>query len=1638
MEYEEQDLSRLYIPPSSAIQPPVETRLQTLPFDQLSWQDFERLCHRLVRLESNVEYCKQYGKPGEAQEGIDIFARLVGSANYRVYQCKNEQDFGPAKVRNAVVEFIEGKWRQKSELFVLCTRESLQSTARAEAVEAQADNLKRYGVSFQPWDSEGLCSRLKSHPVIVDDFFGRRWVKAFCGSDAANNLGQRLDSNQLRKLRGELLSLYRRIFDIHDRGVPIPDVLTLYDRYVISDIESVETIEAPSGPEMASHSTGDSPREDTAGVGAYVQRKLARTYSQRLPITSWIVRGKRSLLFGKPGAGKSTFLRFVALDLLHEAPSQTLIARHWGDHIPIWIPFAFWTKVIASGLTADRSIKAIVQSCLRSWDAEHLIPLALDALKDKRLLLLLDGLDEHSSSDAAQIALNHLYLFLGSHDIPVIATTRPHGFERLGMNRENWRNATIADLSPPQQNELARLWFRAATNKTNPSLGEKEFVKHVEKQTDNFFAELSRSGDLRELAQNPLLLCLLISFQIENIRLPVRRFDAYAELTDHLISTHPQKRRVAAETPGQEDLSKDDVKKMLAYLATNLQKKHPEGLISESDALAALQQFAENDEHGFGVPKHEAARIARSLMERAEHDLGILVKQSQGEVGFYHRTIQEYLVSLHISRLEIDEQLQLVAQHCNDPLWREVILGLFQITPRPADVGNLVQKIRETKTAHSELQVREELLSEVAFGSFNCSPRLARELAHSTIRQIETGTWMPHRERLLKYALDGLRSPATSGIVKEKLHNWFPDRCGWNAGLLFKAIGDWEPDEDVIETLFEGLNAEEYRIKRAASLALARLSHGSQLIRSRLETIANSSDDPFMAAAATVSLLEEWLNYPPLKRIVERCRTSALPELRIVGIRGRIALGVHDDNDLMALLKLAGPRSPSKYEVQENVIDAFLQGWPENEKIKRACLKSVQRIPYHSSHRHETEIERDIALPVLLAGYPMDQEVASFCVTQIQNENYPFLGMDKYEAFDLIAKNFVDHPQIVEALDKWAEKTEYSDSMRMAAAAAVGRTETFKRKLLETLKKDSIPHWSARALMEIWGTSDTEVSSVLNEFISDPRRASLIGHLLPKIIPVKDESRRYLIQLLKNPECKRPDFVLAGLVELGSNGQDQEIIDAVLALLAEERFVVFRDNVKATFIVHFADSPEVRNLAIETLRGRKDVYPAVAQAFGSDHVIRGSILRLVNPLPTRLRQVIASSLSYSDVDEVTAVTLLKSYDHETAAEVQVESAIGYYTRFERTDENVKDAMDDLAKKIVCAGPDYQERRVAAFCGLVILDRLDTMDSIKEYGDSDKKLSLRIVEGLGQEIPAVRFVLKHWKKLQEHFADEFWQRLFGDESRAYFWDKLATFADEYPTPCQEALEFYAQQQTKVAGSNGLLFLARIRPASQLLLEYCLNTLGLAVSAGSVPVHANTSHYITDHDRLTAAQVMGHHFREDGDIARLLYNRRSVFRFNQVLLALSEGWPRSEELDRCFQEMTTTGDTYWEINVFRYYCFKAPAVVMYKKIRKLIRTWSSRPEYRLHEAFVSPIVLRLQHDEALRDILIRHIASIGTPSEKVSICSLLRKAAGLSPELRAWAEMELKKQSAAEGIESGLDVTIGDGVSVPHAIYELLRA
>lgn len=58
----------LLLPPGlTDVDPPLATTRQELPLEQLSWENFERLCLRLAQSKFAVADCEQYGMPGQDQ-----------------------------------------------------------------------------------------------------------------------------------------------------------------------------------------------------------------------------------------------------------------------------------------------------------------------------------------------------------------------------------------------------------------------------------------------------------------------------------------------------------------------------------------------------------------------------------------------------------------------------------------------------------------------------------------------------------------------------------------------------------------------------------------------------------------------------------------------------------------------------------------------------------------------------------------------------------------------------------------------------------------------------------------------------------------------------------------------------------------------------------------------------------------------------------------------------------------------------------------------------------------------------------------------------------------------------------------------------------------------------------------------------------------------------------------------------------------------------------------------------------------------------------------------------------------------------------------------------------------------------------
>jgi hypothetical protein len=1624
-------------PPISKINPPAKTRLQKLPFNELSWENFERLCLRLIQREANIEHCQLYGKHGEKQEGIDIFARQKLSDKYRVYQCKRVKNFGPSKIEKAVLEFLRGSWANKSEMFVLCTQESFNLRKRAEELESQSKFLKQKGIILITWDNDQLSMKLKNIPELVDDFFGREWVKAFCGEEQAASLGKRLDAGKVAEFRQKFATFYKNVFSTHDPGLLIPtlgtvELLPLEERYVIPDIYEKRSIIFPYPEEGAKRKVLSEGLKSKYVSDESIERmqqivilqRPSETYKQRYTIESWLINGDQSFILGGPGSGKSALLRFICIDLLKESPRLNLISQKWGEFLPIWIPFALWTKLISSRSDATCSLSELLHYFLKSWDEERLWPLVKQTLEDERLLLLVDGLDEWTNESAARIALDKLKVFIKQRKIPAIVTSRPHGFERLGMKETDWQIGELSEFSKAQQEKLSKIWFtqKIRVLSQDSPIETHQIDQKADTETKRFLAELQKSPDLRELAKIPLLLCLLIYHKFHNVRLPQSRFKAYDSLIEHLIAEHPQRRReVAFLNDVLSELTKDDIKMILACLAYHIQEHFGEGLINENKSLTYVRSFLQDCDLGLGLNHREARELSRKVLDVGENTIGLIVRRSPREISFFHRVFQEHLSAYHLSRMPFDDQLKIVQLHCSDPQWHEVILALFSLTYRVDDIKKFVDCIKEelNKANIIEKYAIELLLSETAFGDFNCSVDLTRELAIEAFKQIELGSWMPHREHILNYALEGLRLTKTKELVKTKLRHWFPCRLRYREGI-FDAMANWPKLPEVVKCLIKGIHDEEPYNKWAASRALIHLGDGDSEIEKQIVLLSKNSIDFKTRASAIEALFLGWPKNEYIEQILELSRYSMSPELRLIAILGRIERNSQNDNDWNELVNLDSSDSGLDFHWGGYIAKALLKGWPKSPKTKIECFKALSKV-----RPDKPSLSRETALRILLEGFPQDQEVAEFCVEEIKNEKYPFISIT-HTPWRLLSKNFKEHPDIVAAIDEWLQNQEI-DIPEISLAALVGRTPIAKIKLLSMLKSNFL-FWPAEALIEGWGMKDNEVAKGLKKLAFGPiENSSRIGHLLPQIIEDKSTCRSRLLELLRDQNCKRLDFVMKGLLSLSNTQGDAEVVDSFFNLQLDHDIW---EHIEAIgyLILGYSSDNRVKNLAVQELSKRNGVYACVARAYGDDEKIRQRIIEIACPLPVRLRKIISELLGEVESEEEFIMSLLQYYDHEQDSEVKTQASISYHNRLKASEKDTEQAVKKLSQSIVCYGPDHEERRQAAFCGLVSLGRLDIMVKAKERIGSERPCAISIARGISTNIPLIRYILQNWDDIKVALGSEFWSRLSKYKNDIFdIWNELCLFAEEYPLPRDEALHFLEGREDRKAKPNILRFLSRARPKSSLLLDYCLKKLHIG----------DDKQDTSGEDAVVAAELLGSHFGNDSDVLAQIMSGRAKSRiYQKVILALCEGWPESKELDQIFERVR---EQKWLLNYKTYLnlvCLKATSRKIFNILINELSN-SEHSESRFLLFYLRPFIRRLRTDDELLNMLTERLQKEPTKSEKATIPKLVSEARGISHELRTWCIEEANYQlSGKNPPEIGVDLVSHEIRPVIHSLLDAL--
>jgi hypothetical protein len=1460
---------------------PVNSRQQALPFNSLTWHNFERLAIRLIRREAQVLECTMYGTAGQEQAGIDVLA-IGTDGTHTCYQCKRVMSFGPADIRQAVAKFRTGRFFLLAKRFVLFVSMPLERTEQVDEFEEQRILLQQDGIELQKWDGSDagvLAEKLKPLPHVVDDFFGRWWVDQFNGPDAAVQLGERLDGADRKELLARLLRLYTALFNQHDPGPTTSDGVFAEYRYRYVHPDVIETIQARSQSELARND--DAERE---GAQVIASSGVAGNfdYEARRPLLDWF-RGRRfGTVLGEPGFGKSALLRYLALAIIRQ--DDTLAG--WLEPLqlrllPVWLSFPAFAAAIEK--KPSTNLQDYFDEWLHRYGYHEVQGLLRKAIKSEEVLFLIDGLDEVHAPEKARLALDRIVLFVESTGGQVLCTSRPRGFSSLGVP-PNWAIATLGGLSDHQISELAERSIALTSQQPRDAADFEAARATARPEAARFVAALQVNARTHQLGRTPLLCHALLQLFARASRLPQDRVAIYSEIINLLLSEHPGRRARAAEHASSElpaEIPVAELRRMLVRLALTLQSEY---LVTAATQRCA-QVFAEylhDEQEGLGRPLAQARSLAETLLSTLISRLGILVEKGPSEVAFLHLSIQEFLAAEGMAERTELEQITWVRSIWLRASARDWLLNWFGIQGARGGkkfAGRIAAEVSaQGEAGEFERMSALQLCTELACSDLGLPVVDARTFLAKAATDVVLSAFKEHRTALAKSIAGGAVTSAVRDECQELIRSWMPGRSEYDRRDIVAALSSWRPSEDVLSGLLQGIRDDSVLVRRASAQTLAKVFAQSDEVLDQLISIASTSVSPEVRAAALHSLGAN----PNWKAEALSCATTNLhlstEEVVLETTRIRIANEVHDEVDLQRLWKLWYQEN-----VDHSLIDdlyELLAAWKADSHLRQAFVAHVRR---DSRSRSDDEV----LLAYLVRSYPGDNEVASLVEQRLRKFGLnlgAFLRRDMWSSLrEGFRGNAVLVPVLWEAIREYREKHEsiFWDPMHAGAYAVIG-DEQAKAAVLsgyDNAPADRDRYWIARILREGWG-GDPDVKEALRSWIAstDVTMSAPLARWAKELIPDPQERRAWL---LRHVQAAEQGIVADSISQLLEEFHDEESLLAVRDRLVSAK-IWYYERVRLQALLAAlqplsAESEELRLSAISELDG-----PPVAPWVRSVEDMtpwRRIVLRAAFPASEDVRMAVASTLRSRILPVEILGSILLNHLSESQSSVRTTSscALARATRDSRSEQKAT-FTTALEGELRSSGTYYHARRLTALAAFVEMGELQRAGSVLlEAGG--REWTSYLVEHLNPDLVALQVVLSHWPEVSSTFKG---MGLTGDLPI----DSVAANGGTDLLLQTQSLVAEVEERLRKGlppwEQGGYLeLLARRHPKSEQLRNALLTVLG-----------GRNFHYPS---MLTAARLLSEHFGGDKDswtrVSQLVSDPHRDTHASGVYAYLSLGWPEN---------------------------------------------------------------------------------------------------------------------------------------------------
>jgi energy-coupling factor transporter ATP-binding protein EcfA2 len=378
----------------------------------------------------------------------------------------------------------------------------------------------------------------------------------------------------------------------------------------------------------------------------------------------------RMLILGHPGSGKTTLMKWVALQCLKSEHKE-----FFSQFTPIFISL----KYLGSDPDNTFRKKSIGNLIVYFFEKENIsVDLFIgNQMKANRLLFLLDGLDEIGDEKIRREVIDWIqkqYIYQNS----VIVTSRFSGLDKAkGLKfREEIPVFEIQNFEMNDVEDFLHNWYR----NVEIAVGGEVNLPNAIEEGDRRFKELmviiknDRYKNIRELAVNPLLLNIIAIVHRTRAILPRDRHKLYEECLKVMIELWNLANRKIDIS-----FSSDNSMSLLSKIALRL--------------MESGRREMDKKEIEECLPLTIEGRTQEFFLKEMVLKAGILY-ESEGKIGFLHLTFQEYLAARYFANYKKQNQ---ILNYCDEDYWEETFKLFINIGNAQLFFDEVIEYLLEKK-----------------------------------------------------------------------------------------------------------------------------------------------------------------------------------------------------------------------------------------------------------------------------------------------------------------------------------------------------------------------------------------------------------------------------------------------------------------------------------------------------------------------------------------------------------------------------------------------------------------------------------------------------------------------------------------------------------------------------------------------------------------------------------------------------------------------------------------------------------------------------------------------------------------------------------------------------------------------------